>query len=413
MPGRSAANDGQIPGAVPDADSYQRLWQRAIPNMGFAALYGDALYYLSFEDGGPNRVVALAAATGEERWSRPLAGESSFSLLPSGVVVATAESAGGPNAFRVALLEHLTGQPIWTSADTFAGGSESRPPVLDLVLAGNTILFVDGDSAVVALDPATGQQRWRYEADRGSVRGCDQCAATTLVASASMVYVTDIPGDRLTALSLADGAMQWDATLGSIRGNRQTSSPSRGDMPMQLTAVDQGVIVSDQAGYFGLLSAADGSMVWSWPPDRAIYSVVRVQSSVYVAMVNGAPDQGNARFGWAEVEIATGTILRGGDNPNRFGNMAYLPDANRLIGGYRTWSGPSWWETNVPVIGKLFGSSDTSDDSIAMDPATLDVTWESSISRCIINLPVSPDGTVLCNPAGGDYGEIAVYAPKP
>jgi outer membrane protein assembly factor BamB len=415
MPGRSAANDGQIPGVVPDAGSYQRLWQRSISNFGFAALYGDALYYLSFaEDGGANRVVALDAATGDERWAAPMAWMSSFSLLPGGVVVATAESSAGPNAFRVALLNHQTGQPIWRSAAVFGGSSGDRPSQVDFVLAGNLILFVDGNSSVIALDPASGAQRWRYDTSaQGPVRSCAQrCSPTTLVASDSLAYFTDTSGNRVTALALADGSRQWDATVVNVRRDQQTPTPRGADAPMQMTAVDQGVIVYDQGGFFGLLSAADGSMAWSWPPDSAIYSAVRVQSSIYVAMLHGEPEQGNAKFRWAEVEIATGKVLRSGtDDPNRYSNMVYLPDANRLIGGYRSGPAGSWMES-IPYIGGLF-EGDTTDGSVAMDPTTLAVTWESSISRCIINLPVAPDGKLLCNPAGGDYGEIAVYAPKP
>jgi len=91
--------------------------------------------------------------------------------------------------------------------------------------------------------------------------------------------------------------------------------------------------------------------------------------------------------------------------------MVYLPDANRLIGGYRSGPSGSWMES-IPYIGGLF-AGDKSDSSVAMDPSTLDVTWESSIENCITRLPLSPDGKLLCNPAGGNYGEIAVYAPKP
>jgi hypothetical protein len=82
-----------------------------------------------------------------------------------------------------------------------------------------------------------------------------------------------------------------------------------------------------------------------------------------------------------------------------------------MIGGYRTGPTGSWMES-IPYIGGWF-EGDTTDGSVAIDPATLDVSWESSIKHCIIKLPVSPDGKLLCNPAGSNYDEIAVYAPNP
>jgi len=124
MPDRtSAANDGQVQGPAPTNGSYERLWKRSISNMGFATLYGDAVYFLSLGDGGPSRVVALDAATGHERWSQPLAEGSSFSLLPQGIVVGTAESNAGPNAFRVSLLSHQTGQPLCERGEMWVGGA--------------------------------------------------------------------------------------------------------------------------------------------------------------------------------------------------------------------------------------------------------------------------------------------------
>jgi outer membrane protein assembly factor BamB len=412
MPDRtSAANDGQVQGPAPTNGSYERLWKRSISNMGFATLYGDAVYFLSLGDGGPNRVVALDAATGHERWSQPLAEGSSFSLLPQGIVVGTAESNAGPNAFRVSLLSHQTGQPLWTSADVFDVPSENRAPELDFVLAGNLILIVDGDSSVIALDPASGAQRWRYEAGGESGPTCDKCTYRPLVATDTVAYLTDPLGKAVTALSISDGARTWTHELASLNRAASPANESVAGIPMSMIAVDEGVILSGPAGYFGLLSATDGSTVWEWTPDRAVFSAARVQTSLFVSMLNSATSQ-DPTWQWAEVEIATGAILRrGGSDPNRYSNMVYLPGAGRLIGGYRTGPTGSWMES-IPYIGGWF-EGDTTDGSVAIDPATLGVSWESSIKHCIIKLPLSPDGKLLCNPAGSNYGEIAVYAPNP
>jgi hypothetical protein len=89
--------------------------------------------------------------------------------------------------------------------------------------------------------------------------------------------------------------------------------------------------------------------------------------------------------------------------------MAYIPSANLLIGGYRT-NQTSPMES-IPYVGGLF-AGDESDESVGMDPATLEVVWKSSIDGCLVTLPVAPDGKLLCGSTSSN-GELSVYAPKP
>jgi outer membrane protein assembly factor BamB len=411
MPHRSAANDGQIPGPAPFDGSYARLWKRSIPNVSFAALYGDLVYYLADSQSGGNVVVALDATTGEERWSRPIARFSTFALMRKGVVVGTARDTASSNEFRVELLDHATGNPIWVTSDIYQVAVDNPAPSVQFVIVGNTILIDNSGTAIVALNAGGGQERWRYKSSGISAAACQKCVSIALVAYGNTAYFTDIHAGHLVAVSLVNGSRLWSVALTDRLAARDGTDQPFGAIPIQMTALDQGVILSDPTGYFGLLSAVDGSTVWEWPNSPAIISAVRANASLFVAGFSSA-DGEKPTWQWSEIDPATGEIIRSGTkkkDQSRFSNMAYLPSANLLIGGYRT-NQTSPLE-GIPGIGGLF-SGDKSDESVGMDPATLDVVWKSSIDGCIVNLPIAPDGKLLCTSTSSN-GELSVYGPKP
>ena len=114
-----------------------------------------------------------------------------------------------------------------------------------------------------------------------------------------------------------------------------------------------------------------------------------------------------------QIDTVTGETVRTipQSDPNLVSNAAYLADANVLISGYRTYfDETNWAEENLPIIGGLFGDDDFTVELTLIDPVTLDATGAIEIENCIVDLPLSYDGKVLCfNP---NTTKIMVYTAR-
>ncbi|HEY0037275.1 MAG TPA: PQQ-binding-like beta-propeller repeat protein [Longimicrobium sp.] len=152
-------------------------------------------------------LVALDAATGAVRWSReftsddPRLGTGCFggAVVYGGLVIVSIQDG------TVAALDRGTGAVRWRASRLSnlplgAGGSpdsDMRP----LVLAGEAVVAGSTTGVVTALDAATGAERWRAFANRGS-------AVYPLAVDGERVYVNHFAG-QLAAFSLHDGALLW------------------------------------------------------------------------------------------------------------------------------------------------------------------------------------------------------------
>jgi eukaryotic-like serine/threonine-protein kinase len=152
-------------------------------------------------------VVAMDAATGSVLWSRDLPPNPPYGgaacdlkVVVSGDLVITASDAG-----KIYALDRTTGDIRWNAPQLSGlppntGGSpdaDVRPLVASrgLVVAGSTTGYV------TAYDAATGTERWRNTANRGS-------ASYPLSADSEAVYVTH-SGLQLASFDLTTGALRW------------------------------------------------------------------------------------------------------------------------------------------------------------------------------------------------------------
>jgi glucose dehydrogenase len=152
-------------------------------------------------------LVALDAATGSLRWIHeftsddPRLGTGCF----GGAVTYGALVIVGVQNGTIVALDRATGAVRWRAPrlgnlPLGAGGSpdsDMRP----LVLAGSAVVAGSTTGVVVALDAATGTERWRAFANRGS-------AVYPLAADAERVYVNHFAG-QLAAFSLKTGSLLW------------------------------------------------------------------------------------------------------------------------------------------------------------------------------------------------------------
>ncbi|HUR95684.1 MAG TPA: PQQ-binding-like beta-propeller repeat protein [Gemmatimonadales bacterium] len=156
-------------------------------------------------------------------------------------------------------------------------------------------------SGVVALDAATGQERWRYTHASRTTKLCCGPANRGVAVGEGMVYVGTVDG-RLVALDAATGAVRWDVTVAEYEGTTEaTSQLGRNDPLSQVDATgstgvgisaaplvfdgkvfvgiagvgyglhpDQGLAVVGVAGRYGrpgMMAAFDartGRRVWRW-----------------------------------------------------------------------------------------------------------------------------------------------------
>ena len=395
MASGSAAMDGTWPGHAPASGDYRLVWRGPAPQTGYVAPFRDKLYEVISRVGPTSSqgVVALNAETGVELWYQPISVQFTFAVTSAGVVVGIPDSFdtdASPTTdasilnFHVVLLNLETGTPIWASAESYRLSGSIYP--VSAQIAGDTVLFVDGKMTLVAIDFATGLERWRVESSELPAGDCD-CFAAGPAISAGIIYFHNPVTGQIVAVSVSTGEQKWavDDHAGPVvlSSGGTVISPS-----ITLAAVEQGVVVntwgmSDSGGFFGLLSATDGSVIWQWSTDKAVRNSARAGAALIVIM----RDPGATEWHLERVDLATGQVLK--TSSQTFSDaffLSSLPEADVVL-----------------VRGR-------SNEAVGIDPVTLDVTWtKPAIDDCAILLPVLPDGGLACRTTDG----LAVYEPAP
>jgi outer membrane protein assembly factor BamB len=148
---------------------------------------------------GPSVLVAVDAVSGAVRWRVDALGAwASPTAVVDGLVYVS--DGGGTHAFEV-----TTGARGWSAAHT--GWPFAVPAV-----AGGTVYVGTGDGTLLALDGATGAERWVFDAGQ---------PVPTPVIGSDLVYAVAISLDDLgetatsaiIAIDPADGQVQWRSEL--------------------------------------------------------------------------------------------------------------------------------------------------------------------------------------------------------
>ena len=186
--------------------------------------------------------------------------------------------------------------PAWTYHSGVTATFQATP------IVANGVMYVSLPlSGVVALDPATGRELWRYRHQSRAAKLCCGPANRGVAVSGGKVYVGTVDG-RLVALDAKTGAVAWDVTVAEYRGTTEATSELKRDDPLSRVAAngstgvgisaaplvydgkvfvgiagvgyglhpDQGLAVVGVAGQYGrpgLMAAFDartGRPVWHW-----------------------------------------------------------------------------------------------------------------------------------------------------
>jgi outer membrane protein assembly factor BamB len=185
-------------------------------------------------------VVALDAATGDVRWRRefPPTPPLSSAACNQRVVVLAGLVVAASDDGHIYAMDGTTGDVRW-SAGKLAGlppGAGGDPPVDDRPLIAGAGVIVAGSLSgyLAAYDAATGTEKWRSTAHRGS-------ATYPLSADNEAVYATH-SGLQLAAFDLATGALKWIAGDAADGGEFYPSPAPDADR----------LYVSGVSGYFAL-----------------------------------------------------------------------------------------------------------------------------------------------------------------
>ena len=154
-----------------------------------------------------NTLVAVTVATGREAWRGPATAQSAAVAADRGTAFVLGEDAN----FHA--LDAATGRETWAVPFPRRGSCNSAPVARDgSVYVARNVIVTSADANrpadyrrhLVALDAATGQERWRYPSS--SVGATEMCVEEAIV-TADAYY--GFSGPTLYAISLATGRDLW------------------------------------------------------------------------------------------------------------------------------------------------------------------------------------------------------------
>ncbi|SFR97664.1 Outer membrane protein assembly factor BamB, contains PQQ-like beta-propeller repeat [Halomicrobium zhouii] len=246
--GRNARNTGYAPETTGPRTDPAIAWQfdAQTPTMNTSPVVDDGTVYVA-GSGDPGYVYAVDVRSGESTWRFEPAGYVSSSLALADDVLFF-----GTWGKRFYAVDAPTGEELWSTEVGHRFGSSSPVVVGGTVYVG-TIgdgpLVVSGDEdeeqyeacALLALDAATGDERWRYD-DFGEKDNVDSSPA---VANGRVYFGGD---DGVYALDTDDGSVVWerqvavhsDSSPAIADGLVYYGGPSNGDdgPPATLWALD-------------------------------------------------------------------------------------------------------------------------------------------------------------------------------
>ena len=203
-------------------------------------------------------------ATGELRWSTAAGTtdrvEGSAVIGPQGTVYIGADDG------RVYAFNGATGSILWaTTVQT--EGADSTP-----VLGADGSLYMGAGSGVVALDAATGSQKWRFDT-AGDVE-----SSPTLAPDGTLYFGAD--DAKVYALNSSNGTLKWYFAFPD--GSDTDSSPALG--------ADGTVYIGSDKGTLYALNGQQGALKWVF---RAIGEIsgapaIGLDGTVYICALNSA-----------------------------------------------------------------------------------------------------------------------------
>jgi len=205
------------------------------------AVIGASIYAAAYD----GTVVRLDAADGKERW-RTKAGEPlSGGVGSDGDLVAVGSEEG-----QVIALDAASGKVRWRAR-------VSSEVLSSPVVTGDLVLVRSADSRLFALDAKDGKRRWLYQRASAplSIRSPLGIAVTRGLAFAGF------SSGKLMAVSLANGAPRWEATVAVPRGSTELERVT--DVVGLPIVTEREVCAAAYQGRVGCFDVANANPFWT------------------------------------------------------------------------------------------------------------------------------------------------------
>jgi outer membrane protein assembly factor BamB len=198
--------------------------------------------YAAAHDG---TVVGLDAERGRERWRTDVGEALSGGVGSDGDMVAVGSEEG-----QVIVLDAATGKVRWRAR-------VSSEVLSSPVVTGDLVLVRSADSRLFALDATDGKRRWLYQRASAplSIRSAEGMAV-----SAGLVFA-GFSGGKLMAISLANGAPRWEATVAVPRGSTELERVA--DVVGIPAVTEREVCAAAYQGRVGCFDIANANPFWS------------------------------------------------------------------------------------------------------------------------------------------------------
>lgn len=212
---------------------------------------------------GPTGLVAVDAATGTERWRVEQPVSASAPLVQDGkVFIGTAGE--GVKAF-----DANTGDEVWQFLTGDTAVPDNAPPdsVDSSPIIADGVLYIGegGYGGLYALDPVTGVEQWRFDTHGATWASPTVAEGAVFIASDAIFDVDqeDPAPSALYAIDPATGAERWHTEFGAGENAFSTPAVANGTVVVAVTNPDT------NTGYYLAADAATGEERWRFVLDKA------------------------------------------------------------------------------------------------------------------------------------------------
>ncbi|MEO5862297.1 MAG: outer membrane protein assembly factor BamB [Burkholderiales bacterium] len=285
-------------------------WQKSIGRrspIGFAPLLRDAVIYGASANG---QVVATQLPAGQELWRVTLkeALSAGVGSGPSGVYVGTRKG-------EVVALD-LSGKERWRSA-------VSSEILVAPQASGGVVVVRTVDGRIVGLNETDGKRRWLQQRTNPPLilRNVGQVAA-----SDGLIYA-GMPGGRLMATKVDDGALAWETFVSQPRGSTELERIA--DVVGAPIVDGERVCAVSYQGRLACFNAAKGNLDWYREVSGAA-GVAKDQRALYTTDTRGhvlAFLKAGGTILWKQEKLQ-GRKLSG---PAVFGNYVVVGDVEGYV----------------------------------------------------------------------------------
>lgn len=354
-----------------DAPRAEPVWALDLGTPVWAALaYAAGSLYVGGDDGALQR---LDAASGRPRWSAPLGGAIRSRPTVVGERVYAFSDDGALHALATA-----DGAEAWSVELTPGGVARVPPgspgsrydPYASAVTAAPGALFVGlHQGGVAALDPASGAERWRFEA-AGAVTSTPTLAAGRLVfgsfdrnvyaidaATGELLWKRDTGGAVPSTPLITGGMVVVGSRSYDLLGLDAASGERRWALYNWFSWVESSAVEADGVAYVGTSDAQrvlaidprSGALRWEADVGGSVWSAPAVAAELVVVGVVGVPDyivehrgalvaldraSGAVRW-WVESARSEGGLWGYGASPAAGSGLIFAADLGGRVQAFR------------------------------------------------------------------------------